>query len=94
MGGMGVMGHDKDKILLRAKDVGLLLMIFTLLGFIIGPMKKIFQLEQTIEDVKELKTHEAATTTSIAVINSQYADIQKQLEQMNWQLRRINHKGD
>lgn len=92
--GADIVHHDKDKILLRAKDIGLLIMIFTLLGFIVGPMKKVFQLEQTIEDVRELKQKEAITSTSIAVINAQYADIQKQLEQMNWQLRRINHKGD
>lgn len=81
------MMHDKDKILIRAKDITLMLSVLTLLGFLFGPAKKIFQLEQTIEDVKDLKTDVGVTKTNIAVINAQYADIQKQLEQVNWQLR-------
>lgn len=86
------MAHDKDKILLRAKDVGLLIAIFTLLGFLVGPMKKIFQLEQTLEDVKELKISSNENKTNIAVIASQYTDISKQLEQINWQLRRMRRE--
>lgn len=81
------MTHDKDKILLRAKDITLMVSIITLLGFLFGPAKKIFQLEQTIDDVRELKTDVGMTKTNVAVINAQYADIQKQLEQVNWQLR-------
>lgn len=81
------MTHDKDKILIRAKDIAMVISILTLLGFLIGPSKKIFQLEQTIEDVKALKLDVFQNTTNIAVINAQYADIQKQLEQVNWQLR-------
>lgn len=90
-----LMTNDRDKILIRAKDIGLLIMIVTLMGFLIGPMKKVFQMEQTIEDVRELKIEASQTKTNFAVINSQYNDIQKQLEQMNWNIRRINHnKGD
>lgn len=85
------MTNDKDKILLRAKDIGLLIMIFTLLGFLVGPMKKMFQLDQTIEDVKELKAQVSDTKINIAVINTQYTDIKEQLKQMNWQLRRIKN---
>ncbi len=69
-------------------------MILTLLGFIVGPARKFFQLEQTLDDVKILKENAVTMNTNIAVINAQYADIQKQLEQMNWRLRKINDKGD
>lgn len=86
------MVHDTDKILLRAKDIGLLIGVVSLLGMFFGPLKKVFQMEETITKMAKLEDRVGGHDSSIAVINSQYADIQKQLEQMNWQLRRINNE--
>lgn len=85
-----------DKILIRAKDIGLLISILTLFGFLFGPMKKIFVFEQTVVEVAELKSEmqkasEIATDNKvkIAIVNTQYVEISKQLDQINWQLRRM-----
>jgi uncharacterized coiled-coil protein SlyX len=80
----------KDTFLIRSKDVGLLIAILTLAGLVLGPMKKVFQLEATIGKVEKLEDRVNGNEKNIAVINSQYADISKQLDQINWQLRRLN----
>lgn len=84
------MTHDKDKILLRAKDIGLLISIIILLGMILGPMKKAFIWDQTAEKVEKLEEKFNQQSNDMAVIKSQYADISKQLDSIQWQLRRIN----
>lgn len=81
----------KDQVLIRAKDVTLLISILTLLGLLFGPMRKVFMLEQTIDDVAGLKKDVGDDKTAIAVINSQYADINSQLKEIKWQLRGMNN---
>ncbi len=85
------MTHDKDKILIRAKDVTLVIAVLTMLGMFIGPMKKIFLLDETIDKVNKLQDMGYERDKQIAIINTQYADIEKQLEQMNWQLRKLRN---
>lgn len=84
------MNHRTNQFLIRAKDVSLIVAILTLLGFVISPMRKIFEIEAMIGRVSKLEDVVASNTNNIAVINAQYADIQKQLEQINWQVRKIN----
>lgn len=84
------MTHDKDKILLRAKDLSLLILVLTFFGLIAGPLKKIFTIDDIISKVAKMDDRVSAHETSIAVINSQYQEIQEQLKQINWQLRSIN----
>lgn len=83
------MSHDKDKILIRAKDISLLILVLSLFGLIAGPMKKIFKLEDTIQDVIVLKQESAAHKQNIAVVNANLENISKQLDQINWHLSRM-----
>lgn len=82
------MPHDKDKILLRAKDISLLLMVLTFLGFIAGPLKKMFKLEDMISKVEKLEDKTYSNSENIAVVIAQNKEIMDQIRQINWQLRR------
>lgn len=88
------MTNDKDKILLRAKDIGMLVLLFTLLGFLVGPMRKYFEVEHVISDIEELKKEQRVDHDSVISVNAKFDEIQKQLESINWQLRRIGHERD
>lgn len=86
----------KDQVLIRAKDVTLMISIITLLGLVIVPVKKIFKFDETIEKVAKLETKQETmqaaqivTDRNLAVVSAQYAEIGKQLDQINWQLRRM-----
>lgn len=81
----------KDNFLIRAKDVSLLIAILTLMGMFVGPMKKIFQLDDTISKMDKIQDQVNSNKTDIAVVNAQYAQISKQLDQISWQLRRIKN---
>lgn len=81
---------NNDKVLIRAKDISLLIMVLTLLGLIAGPAKRIFQLDDVIVKVEKLSNDVADTKTNQAVTNAQYADIKGQLERINWQLQKLS----
>lgn len=85
------MQHDKDKILLRAKDIGLLVMVITLIGMLLGPLKKTFVWDETARKVEILENRMGIQETNSAVNQSQYAQISKQLDQINWQLRKMRN---
>lgn len=87
------MTHDKDKILLRAKDISLLVLVLTLFGMLLGPLKKTFIWDQTASKVEKLEDKMNAQSSDMAVIKSQYSDISKQLDSIQWQLRRLNNGG-
>ena len=74
---------------MRSKDAAIIAAILSLFGMLWGPMKKIVVLDQTIVKVEKLEDKVAANTQSLAVTDSRYQDINKQLEQINWQLRRL-----
>lgn len=80
----------QDKVLIRAKDIGLLALVLTVLGMLCGPLKKVYQWNDAVEKVAQLELQVNSQDKQIAVNQSQYEQIQKQLEQINWQLRRIN----
>lgn len=87
------MTHDKDKILLRAKDISLLVMVVTFLGLIAGPLKKIFVLDSMIEKVEKLEDKTYSHATAIAVVMSQNKEILEQIKQLNWQMRNFNRSS-
>lgn len=84
------MTHDKDKILLRAKDLGLLILVGTVLTMILGPLKRVYQWNEAVDRVSKLEERVSAEEKNIAVTQAEFDQIQKQLEQINWQLRRLN----
>lgn len=91
------MSHDKDKILLRAKDISLFIMILTLFGLIMGPMKKLFKLESVIEDVEKMKPLVISHDTKIAINDERWAQVQRELQSINRKLdrgRRLDHRTD
>lgn len=82
--------HNTNQVLIRAKDIGLLIAILTLVGMILGPLKKTYQWDETVQDVAELKKEIRTQSEEIAVTKSEFDQISKQLDQINWQLRRLN----
>lgn len=86
------MTHDKDKILLRAKDLSLLILVLTFFGMIVGPLKKVFQLDDVIAKVAKLEDGAIVQNQNLAVLNAHYENIEKNLDQINYQLRRISRE--
>lgn len=84
------MSSDKDKILLRAKDISLLVLVLTLFGMLLGPLKKTFRWDAMADKVERLEERANQQALDMAVIKSQYEDINKNLEAINWRLRRID----
>lgn len=87
------MTHDKDKILLRAKDLSLLVLVITFLGLVVGPLKKILKLDDMICKVEKLEDKTYSNSENIAVIIAQNKEIMEQIKQMSWQLRRGNRRN-
>lgn len=79
----------KDQVLMRTKDLSLLLLLLSVLGLVLGPIKRVFRMDETITKVEKLEEKVNKSQMDIAVIGSQYADITKQLDNINWQLRRM-----
>ncbi len=84
------MSGGGDKFLIRAKDIALLATILTLIGAILGPIKKAYQWDEAVTKVQDLQSRVDADDRNIAVVQSEFTEISKQLEQINWQLRRLN----
>lgn len=87
------MPQDRDRILLRAKDISLVIAIITLVGLIIGPLKQTVKWDQASEQVERLRDKLEQQGNDMAVIKAQYNEISKQLDSINWQLRRMNRNG-
>lgn len=83
------MTHDKDKILIRAKDITMIVSIITLLGLVLSPVKKIFKFDDAVEKIAKLEDRMMINEREIATIDAHYADISKQLDQISWKLQRI-----
>lgn len=86
------MTHDKDKILLRAKNISLLVLVLTFLGLLTGPLKKVFKLDDMISKVERLEEKTYSNSENIAVIISQNKEIMEQMRMINSQLRRGNRR--
>lgn len=86
-------GSGRDRVLLRTKDVSIIILICTLLGLIGTQTKKIYRWDETADKIVQLETRIRAAETTNTVVVTQLDSISKQLEQINWQLRRINNNG-
>lgn len=87
------MPQDKDKVLIRAKDISLLILVLTFFGMIAGPLRKVFILESLIAKVDKIEEVSFQNRTDNAVNKAQYQEISEQLRQINWQLRNMNNNG-
>lgn len=84
---------NKDQILIRAKDITLVVTILTLLGFAFVPFKKFFQFDEAVGKIATIESGLQSVKQDVAVTNAQYAMITKQLEQINWQLRTMRGRN-
>lgn len=85
--------HDKDKVLLRTKDVAIIIMIVTVLGTLGTQFRKVYRWDDAVEKISQLEARVRAAETTNTVVVTQLDGIAKQLEQINWQLRRMNNNG-
>lgn len=86
----------KDQVLIRAKDIGLIISVVTLFGMLFGPLKKFVYMEAAAAEIPALKkelsdTREKTNRNELnnAVAMAKLEDISKQIDQVLWQLRRM-----
>lgn len=84
---------NKDQVLLRAKDVSIIILVFTMLGFAGTQFKKVYRWDEAADRIVQLELRVRAAETTNTVVVTQLDAIAKQLEQINWQLRRMNTNG-
>lgn len=89
MGGV----RDKDRVLLRAKDISIIILIVTILGVVGTQFKRVYKWDEAADRISELEQRVNNNERVSAVIGSQLEGISKQLEQINWQLRRMQNHG-
>lgn len=87
------MQHDKDRVLLRTKDISIIILIVTVLGLFGTQFKKIYRWDETADKMAALEMRVATAERSTLVVSTQLEGISKQLEQINWQLRRMTTHG-
>lgn len=88
------MSMDKDKILLRAKDIALLVSILILAGLLLNPIRKTFEWDMAVKKVEALEDKVSANSTALAITRSQYDEIIKNLEKINRRLDRMNRRSE
>lgn len=80
---------DKDRVLLRTKDVSIIILICTVLGLIGTQLKKVYRWDEAVERVEKLESRvRQAENVNIAVV-ARLDEISKQLDQANFYLRRM-----
>lgn len=89
---MNIMAN-KDQVLLRTKDISIILLVCTMLGLVGTQFKKVYRWDEAAERIIQLEIRVRAAETTNTVVVTQLDAIAKQLEQINWQLRRINTHG-
>ena len=84
---------DKDRILIRAKDVSIIILILTVLGLVGTQFKRVYRWDEAVERLEKLEARVTANERVVVVISTQLEGISKQLDQVNWQLRRMQGHG-
>jgi hypothetical protein len=77
-----LMNGQGDKVLIRAKDISLLILVLTFFGMVMGPLKKIFKLEDVIVKVEKLEASDDNQNEQLTVIKTQYTEIDRKLERL------------
>lgn len=73
------MEHKTDRILIRGKDIALIIGIISMGSMVWKLYAKPAQWDQTTKDVEALKPKVESHEIALAVINEQYKQISKQL---------------
>lgn len=81
-------GNRADRVLIRAKDLTLIVAVLTVAGALYAMTSKPAQWDQATRDIEELKPKVAANEIKLAVINAQYEAIQGELHAINRKLGR------
>ena len=84
---------NKDQVLLRTKDISLIVLIVTLLGVIGTQFKKFYRWEQAAEKIEQLEPRVRSTEQIGSVVTTQLTEISKQLDDIKWQMRRMQNNG-
>lgn len=84
---------DKDRILIRAKDVSIIVLILTVLGLVGTQFKRVYRWDEAAERLEKLEVRVSNNERVVVVISTQLEGISKQLDQVNWQLRRMQGHG-
>ena len=83
----------KDQVLLRTKDISIILLVCTMLGLIGTQFKKIYRWDETADKMEKLEARVSANERITIQISTQLDGISKQLDQVNWSLRRMGIHG-
>jgi uncharacterized coiled-coil protein SlyX len=88
-----VMSHNKDRVLLRVKDIATIVLICTVLGIIGTQFRRVYRWDEAADRVERLEVRVTESEHVTIAISTQLEGISKQLEQINWQLRRMQNHG-
>lgn len=83
----------RDKVLIRAKDISILLLVAAVLGILGTQFKRIYRWDETSDKVEKLEIRMTNSEHVSISINTQLEGISKQLDQLSWQLRRMQSNG-
>lgn len=79
---------NTDKVLIRSKDIGLIIGILTLAGMVWALAEKPFEWNQTTKDMEMLKPKVEEHDKQITTIGVQFTYIERELRAINRKLPR------
>lgn len=80
---------DKDRVLLRTKDVSIIILICTVIGIVGTQFRKVYRWDETANRVDQLEIRVRQTENVNIAMVARLEEISKQLDQANWYLRRM-----
>lgn len=87
------MPQNADRVLLRVKDVSIIVLICTVIGLVGTQLKHIYRWDEAADRLEKLEVRVSASEKVTVAISTQLDGISKQLDQVNWQLRRMQGHG-
>lgn len=90
---MPMSSTKQDRVLLRTKDISVILLICTILGILGTQFRKIYRWDEAADRVVALEVRIRQTENVNTAVVARLDEISKQLDQVNWQLRRMNGNG-
>lgn len=85
---------EKNHVLLTTKGIGIALTVIAFLGVIGSQLMKVYRWEATADNMEKLEERVGKNEQGIANIGGQLTGISKQLEEVNWRLRRMGNGRD